>query len=178
MMKKVILVCLLLLLLGSGCNRKTGNYTCTKLYVDGKETYIVDVYIDNDFVCLPFYKVMQALGAKGVESSLDRYGRECFEFREKRYIIDWGAQTLMLERDMILREEEEKQVSAGTNNRHSLMPEMSLEDRPNSRIKWEAREVYMGNNSLVELLAEMGCDILIEWDLQNEIVYISLENCA
>ena len=176
MMKKMIFVCFMLFLLGSGCNRKTGNYTLTKLYVDGKETCIVDVFIDKDFVCLPFYKVMQALGAEGVESSLDRYGCECFVFRKKRYIIDWDAQTLMLERDMILREEEGKQVLVGTNNRHSLMPKTSLEDRPNSRIDWEAREVYMGNDSLIELLAEMECDILIEWDLKNEKVYITIIN--
>ena len=148
------------------------------LTVNGERTYITDVFIEEEYVVLPFYKCFKQLGAKLVyDSPYNAPHRECMEFDGERYILDNIHRMFVKECDFeSIYGKEANQLEAYSTSEQNLIPYYlkDYEEWGENYIGWKPGEaLYVGNATFIEIMSKLGCIVTVEWDAEKQMTYIS-----
>ncbi len=175
-MKRTFYACIIIIhiILFVGC----AGITRFVLTVNGERTYITDVFIEEEYVVLPFSKCFRQLGAKWVlDSPYDAPHRIILDFYGERYVLDYTNRLFVKEKDFeFIEGKEENQLEAYSTSEHNLIPYYLKEhkERGANYIGWNAgEEVYVGNTMFIEIMSKLGCTVTIEWNAEEQMVYIS-----
>lgn len=174
----IIILCITIMI---GCGEITSNhsgdlpvedqadisYIEPVLLFNDEETHVKDVRIERDYVLLPLYKILCLVGKDWIEDPrFDNYNIWCIEVKGEKYVIDWNKQlfTTLDDYDGTISEETKQ---------HGLFIGVS-EERGSNYVSWATREIYIGNEALIQVMEKMGYDVSITWDVVNRTVRLSV----
>ncbi|MBR6039630.1 MAG: hypothetical protein IKP38_04020 [Clostridia bacterium] len=129
------------------------------LYINGKKTAIKDLVIEEDYVILPLYKILDSVG-KLTHADYNSYYATCISVNGARYVINFAGRVLKTEEDFINK----------TDTR-GLLPVFNNENGPDTN-RWYDKEVDIGNQVFIKLMQDMGMNASVEWDYKKQTVYI------
>ena len=167
-MAVAVLSCFLCLF---GCKEKKQGW---EMYINDKRVYVSDFVIRNEYVVLPLYKILCSIGQLESNSNYNTYSSCCMTINGVRYVIDFDEKVIIQEDEMIRIEKEHSDVKHEGIQREALLCSSNekKEYGPNA-IVWEIREIYIGQDTLIQLMEKMGVEATVEWDSENRFINIS-----
>ena len=129
------------------------------LYINGKKTAIKDLVIEEDYVILPLYKVLDSVGELS-HADYNSYYATCITVNGARYVINFAGRVLKTEEDFLNK----------TDTR-GLLPVFVNENGPDTN-RWYDKEVDIGDQVFIKLMHDMGINASINWDYKKQTVYI------
>lgn len=169
-MRKIILFIILILIIGCvGC----GHYGLTKFYVNDEtstESYVQQVtFREKGGVVFPMSNVLVLLGADYVGNDLRLNGQY--------FIFDYEHHMVFLE-DEIGRSEylqlDYPNRYKQWNSTNSLLPSENCLDNDEKYIRWGTKTVIIDDQTLINILRDIGIELQIHVDDKNNVVYLEV----
>ena len=148
MKRAIIMIISMILMLGC----KSSDNLPDKLYINGEESGIPDVYFKNNDVYLPLLPVLLALGGEYDGDVQDDYVR--VRVQDKVFIYYIGKHVLLLESEL------------------QTDPIILLSPKSEGDITWLNAQIYVDYSTLNRTLTAAGIDVQMSVDFDNEKLFI------
>ena len=140
--------------------------------------YTSHYFVKEEYVVIPLQAFLMSVGAEYADSDLNEYGRQCYSFMGKRYVIMGKFQLFMLEDEYVAftkqLDEDGKALTITNTANKGLLPKSENHALSELFENGIPHEIWTDHISLMNALRESGIDITIEYDYSTRTITVTM----